>query len=316
MQIINSKYVDYYFSNDPNAVPPSDWRISLWEYIEHALYAQGINKKFLIDLFDVTPATLHCWENGTRQISQDKLVVLANLFCVSIDQLIERDLNDDYQYEDLHGLIGILERDTYKGLTDFELGKLFHMLAEATTSIEYFSLGYIPFEQKEGEPELEYDFFSINGCEMEYFCQTLQMNVEYDTKDGKKHNIDSITYKELQNISDLLSKDWGDMAHKHIKATRSKKYDEIILLSENCSFLSYVINHWEIDVNYFLELWQKIKNTNEEFDKENAMAKVLIANNAQVLVDGVPDETKTMKLIRTIIKEDVERQLISQKEEK
>jgi len=62
---------------------------SLWNYIDKKLKAQNIDGKYLIQLFDITPKALFNWKNGDASISQDKLVILCNLFGVTIDEMLE-----------------------------------------------------------------------------------------------------------------------------------------------------------------------------------------------------------------------------------
>lgn len=61
----------------------------LWNYIDKKLKAQNIDEKYLIQLFDITPKALFNWKNGDASISQDKLVILCNLFGVTIDEMLE-----------------------------------------------------------------------------------------------------------------------------------------------------------------------------------------------------------------------------------
>lgn len=315
MQLANKKYIEYLFSDDPNAVEPADKDLSLWEYITTALGAIGIRKEYLIDLFDITPVTLHHWEKGDRQISQDKLVVLANLFGVTIDQLIKRDLNDDYMHEDFMGFIEMQNKKSPKELSYSNLDYLFMHLAEAEASIEYFTLGFIPSNHNDWESEPEDERYHIDSTMLEYFCKSLDLDAKYDLKSGEKITIESISFDELCSVSKQLTIDWGKEAPRHIHSHYSKKYDELLLLSENHEFLEHLINYWKLDLNYYLMLWFNLKEKDNNFDKENAMAKILLSHDAQVIFDNKPNKEITNELLIKLIKEDAKRYTDSRKEE-
>lgn len=61
----------------------------LWNYIESNIKAKNLDDKYLIQLFNITPRTLSHWKNGTRDISQDKLVILSFILGISIDGLLD-----------------------------------------------------------------------------------------------------------------------------------------------------------------------------------------------------------------------------------
>ena len=62
---------------------------SLWNYIDKNLKLQNIDEKYLLQLFNITPKALLNWKKGDANISQDKLVILCNLFGVTIDEMLE-----------------------------------------------------------------------------------------------------------------------------------------------------------------------------------------------------------------------------------
>lgn len=69
---------------------------SIWNYIDKSLKLQNIDEKYLIQLFDVTPKALDNWKKGIRTFPLDKLVILCNLFGVTIDEMLEGKYNEDY----------------------------------------------------------------------------------------------------------------------------------------------------------------------------------------------------------------------------
>lgn len=70
---------------------------TLWNYIVKSLKLQNIDEKYLIQLFDVTPKALDNWKKGIRNFPLDKLVILCNLFGVTIDEMLEGKYNEDYK---------------------------------------------------------------------------------------------------------------------------------------------------------------------------------------------------------------------------
>lgn len=124
----------------------SNFTFSIWTYIEMNLKFQKINEKDLIDLFDITPSALQQWKTGKREISQDKLVVLCNMFGVTIDQMLERDFSDDYAMEDMFRLSKFDGKIDSKEFTEGDFESLFENINRAMFEIEYFALGYIPFD--------------------------------------------------------------------------------------------------------------------------------------------------------------------------
>ena len=315
MKLIPGKYcID---ENGNLSLPPEGFRIPIWDYIRMSLDVQGINEKYLLDLFDITPTSLYKWKKSTEEtISKDKLVVLANLFGVTIDQLYERDFNDKYHYEDFYKLSIYQDNSDYKKLSYHDLKWLFEKLAEATTYIEYYSIGYVPLEVSEDDPDNDFDMINFSSDEVEYFCNNLSINVTYDTKDGMSHSISSITFRQVCEISEILATDWKNEAPKHIKARKDKKYYRMMMLSENIKFLNYAFEKWNLDINYCFSLWIMLKETNNDFDSNNRVVKLLLSKGAYFVDDnGNVDEQKTSELIRDIFKEDIEHFLDSYKEE-
>lgn len=312
MQLANNQFLERIDSDDCDTDEQDVPRLPLWDYIRVSLNIIGIKREYLLDLFDITPATLCHWEKGERQISQDKIVVLANLFGVTIDQFIEREINDDYFYENLMKIQNIKNP---KELSYSELHSLFMYLAEAETSIEHYALGYIPTNHEEWDPDPEGDRIYIDLTMLDYFCKSLELNVEYDLKNGEKLTISNISFDQVCSISDQLTDDWGENAPDHIRSHYSKKYDELLLLSENTEFLEYLIGYWKLDLNYYLMIWIDLKEKDAGFDKENKMAKILLSHDAQVLFENKPNKEKTCELLLKLIKEDAKRYIEKRKED-
>ena len=76
-------------------------------------------------MFDITPTALRQWKTGEREISKDKLIVLCNMFGVTIDQMLERDFSDDYMMEDFHRLFKFNDKADTKGFTESDFFDLF-----------------------------------------------------------------------------------------------------------------------------------------------------------------------------------------------
>ena len=127
MKLIPGKYIKN--DNDGNLIGPGeDFILPLWDYIEMNLQNLNISEKDLIELFDITPSALSNWKNGSKQISQDKLVILASMFGVTIDEFLEREINDDYQYESFYGLNSYSDKKQYKSFTKRDLEWLFEKI--------------------------------------------------------------------------------------------------------------------------------------------------------------------------------------------
>lgn len=294
MKLIPGKY----FKNDFDL--GDDFILPLWDYIEINLENLNISEKDLVELFDITPSALSNWKNGSKQISQDKLVILASMFGVTIDEFLEREINDDYQYEKFYGLNSYSDKKRYKSFTKYDLDWLFEKINEAVAYIEYSPLGYIPPSENPYEPILY-----ISYDEIEYYCQSLDINIRYSTKEKENIEIKSITYEELQNVDKELRASWKEEAYKHIFAKADDKYKDLILLSENHEFLTEYINDNHKYKNEYLSIWQRLKANDSNYDKNNIMAKVLLANDAMVLVDGEEALTETLELYKQIIKNDI-----------
>lgn len=198
------------------------------------LYAQKIDDKYLIELFDVTPTTLEHWKNGTRKISIDKKVILANLFGITMNQFINREENDGFQLDDFYGLTRYGKIDNYKELSTNDLRWLFEKIVETECSIEYFPIGYIPLQHDDSDPVVaDEDFYRhyIGYDEVEYSLQTLKINVTYEFKDGTKKTIKNISFNELKEMSKKMRSNWSDEAPNHIHANSDDVYYDVLMLN-------------------------------------------------------------------------------------
>ncbi len=269
-----------------------------WKYIEMNLKAQKISDKELIDLFDITPTALRQWKTGEREISKDKLIVLCNMFGVTIDQMLERDFSDDYMMEDFYGLSKFNDKADPKGFTESDFYDLFESLNRATFEIEYFALGYIPLEPDEDPNSPDEAYI---GCgEVEYYCRSLDIDVTYDLSDGEKASAKSINYSELCKIADLLTSLWGNESYKHIIATPNQKYDIMLLKSENAKALINHLKEYKNVTQVLFKLWQTLKDENPSYDKDYIMAKVLLSDGAYFTKDNKQDMEATLHLFRHI----------------
>ena len=300
MKLIPGKYI----KNDLIG-PGDDFILPLWDYIEMNLKILDISEKDLAELFDITPSALSNWKNGSKQISQDKLVILASMFGVTIDEFLEREINDDYHYEYFYGLNSYSDKKRYKSFTKYDLDWLFEKIKEAEVYIKYYPLGYIPLAKYPDDPNDPHDELYIDSDEIKYYCQSLDINIRYSTKEKENIEIKSITYEELQNVVKELRASWKEEAYKHIFAKADDKYKDLILLSENHEFLTEYINYNHKYKNECLSIWQRLKANDSNYDKNNIMAKVLLANDAMVLVDGEESLTETLELYKQIIKNDI-----------
>lgn len=286
----------------------SNFTFSIWTYIEMNLKFQKINEKDLIDLFDITPSALQQWKTGKREISQDKLVVLCNMFGVTIDQMLERDFSDDYAMEDMFRLSKFDGKVDPKEFTEGDFESLFEDINRAMFEIEYFALGYIPFEpdpddENPDAPDREY----IGGDEVEYYCNSLDIDVTYDLSDGKKVTVNSINYAELCKVADLLKSLWGDESYNHIDSKPNKKYDVMLLKSENAKALKSHIEQYGHKTNSLFELWRSLKDEDSNYDMDFLMGKVLLANGACLSKNAKPDLEGTIELFRKIASIDVKK---------
>ena len=287
MKIIPGKYLDKYFDKKEGFVLP------YWDFIEMNLKVLGIEEKELINLFGITKPALESWKKDKRNIRIDKIAVLCELFGITLDQFYDRDFNTEYQLDEFYGLSMYSKRDGYKDLNISHLRYLFDKLNEAAFHIDYFPLGYILFDDG--------DKYYIDPEEVSYYCKTLQLNVKYDTKDGITKSVETITYDELCDLSNILRDDWGDESYKHITTTPSSKYNELLMLSENYDFLKEYITENHDLKNELLELWLKLKKDDFSFDEKSLMAKTLLINGA-MLEDG----NKTLQLCKYIFECDMQ----------
>jgi len=299
-----------YLYNDENGAlcgPGDNFVLPLWEYIEMNLQAQSIDESELISLFDITPTALNNWKKGTREISKDKLVVLCNMFGVTLDEMIEREFNDDYQYEYLYGLKKYSEEKKYKSFSTRDLEWLFERINEAVWYFEYYPLGYIPLDIGPDDPEGFPDKHYIGDDEVKYYCETLDINISYSTKTNNAY-IKSVSYNELKKIARQLWDEWKEDAINHITAKADDKYKRIVLLSENIEFFKKYIENNTTLKNEYLAYWIKLKESNLKFDEDNLMAKVLLANDAMVEKNGKSDINATHDLYKIIMKHDINKE--------
>ena len=297
MKIIPGKYLNENFEALKGFVLPQ------WDFIEMNLNALKMKEDELVSLFDVSKTALDHWKNGGN-ISIDKIAVLCELFGISIDQYYERDFNDDHELDDFLGLSKYKDLSNCKQYTYKDLYWLFDKLNDFMFYTKFFALGYIPLDKNENDPEdVDEDFYRhyIDPDEVDYFCQTLDMNVSYDTKDGKSKNINSVTYKELRKVADELRKDWGDDSFNHISATPSAKYKKVVMLSENIKFLKEYISKNDCK-DELLKLWCDLKQEDDSYDVDSLMAKTIISNGAIL-----KDVESTFKLCNEIFENDIKK---------
>ncbi len=302
MKLIPGKY--YSFDDDTIHFPPGNNALPLWDYIEMNLKAQNRDEKELLDLFDITPTALKLWENGKRGISRDKLVILCNMFGVTIDQMLDRDFCDYYQLEDFYGLSKFNDKANPNKFTNADLFYLFDKLNETVFCIEYFALGYVPFMSDDELPENQ-STYRIDNDEVEYYCSSLNMNVTYDLSDGKIINVESIKYSELCEIAKILSNSWGDKSCEHITAKPDIKYNIMLLKSENAKALDMILKNYGLNINELLDLWISLKKNDKTFDSECKMAKVLLFNGGKICYKNGIDYKASIELFEMIIKNDV-----------
>ena len=279
-----------------------------WEFIEINLCALGLDESFLVDLFDITKTAIKHWKTGQTSIGIDKIPVLCELFGITVDQYYDGDSNNELHYNDFYHLSCFKDATSFTQFNFMALSTLFDCLNQATMEIECFPLGYIPVIEENGEESEEY--FDLD--DVEYFCQVLDINISYDTADGKHYEVESIKFDELCSISEVVKADWGQLSYKHIHAEYSKKYLRILLLSENDTFLRCFASDNEYEANEIkyelLELWTSLKKEMPEYDSNYMMAKTLLFCGATYLSEDGPDEKRTLQLCKEIIRHDIAEQ--------
>lgn len=303
MHIIPGKYC---FSEDGSLVAPDKFVLPLWDYIDINLKALKINDEYLLSLFDITKTALNSWKNGTREISLDKLVVLCNLFGVTIDQMLDRDFNDNLINEDFMGLSQYKNINNLRGISSSSLSYIINQLTEAECSIEYYALGYIPMDESPDDPEGMPNEYYISDDSMDYFCQCFDFEVKYELRSGEVVIVKSAKLRDLQIMRKVMDKEWGSDSYKHIYATDNNNYMRVILLSENALFLDEYLKGHPDKANQFLSLWVDLHNENKNFDTNNLIIKVILANGGLVLFNNVPDYESTMSLYKMIASKDVD----------
>ncbi len=279
--------------------------LPLWDYIEMSLNAQGKSENELIELFDITPTALKSWKNCDRQISKDKLVVLCNMFGVTIDQMIDRDLSDDYQLEDFYGLSKFNDKADSKKFSKNELWLLFDKLNETSFYIKFFALGYIPLESDDEITDDE-NVYHIDGLELEYYLDSFSMNITYDLLNGDKKSVNSVKYSELVEIANMLKNDWVDKSFEHITAKADKKYEVMLLKSDNPKALDEIIDRFIPNVNELLKIWIALRNECIDYDFEFKMVKVLLAKGAVIKKGDEIDYIAMLDLYKKITMNDVD----------
>ena len=315
MKLVPGTYFDE--MDDP------DFKLPVWTFIEMNLKALHKDEAFLVDLFGVTKQEFSNWKKDNRNIPIAKIAVLCGLFGITIDQFYDRDFNDDLQYEDLYGLSEYKNIDNCKQLSYSKLSYLFRVLPEAECTVQCFSLGRFPkgFFVENNDPysvSSPEDFSYIQmgyiyGSDVEYYCQALDLDVLYDDKSGKKTQIRSITFSELKEISKILKSDWGEDSHKHITVDHSGRYEKLLMLSENHSFLKDYLREnlkeytgrYEY-MNGLLELWISLRQENPSYDVRGLMAKTLLASGATLLKSGKVDKDRLIQLCRDLFESDIE----------
>lgn len=271
--------------------------VTQWDYIKENLDMVHMNENDLIDLFGITVAALEHWKKGKRNISLDKIAVLCQLFGITIDEFFEKGFSEENFYERFFGLYKVKGLDDYKKISNFELEWLFERLKEASYGITYFSYADAPIEKDYPYPPKE----------IEYYCQTLDIDVTYDLRNQEKKTISSITYKELCDVTEWLKKDWGDEAPDHISVQPSKKYQEVLLLSEKYEYLIQYIKE-NNEKNELLQLWEELKSREKSYDKKCMMARVLLSAGAVFYNGNEVDMDKTMQLCKKIFKIDTSKE--------
>lgn len=298
MKLVPGKFLD------DNLQAPENFVLPIWDFIEMNLNALKIDEQELVYLFDVSKQALENWKNESRNMTIDKIAVLCEMFGITLDQFVDRDTNDDFQLDDFIGLSRFKNVEDCKKLKFKDLYNLFDSLNEATFYFEYFALGYIPFDKSPDDPpNVDEDFYRhyVSADFVEYYCQTLDINVKYDTKEGKEIFVESVTYDELCKITDIISKDWGDKSFEHITATPNKKYKVMMMKSENHKYLKHHIKDlYDRYKNELLEIWKELKEEDDSYDKNSMMAKILITSGARL---GTNEEMQ--ELCMNIFKSDI-----------
>lgn len=280
---------------------------STCEYIFSLLSLKHEGWYLLRDLFDISDSALTSWIKGYRQISQDKLVVLASLFGVTIDEFIERKINTEYFFEAEYGFDNLEGIIKFKNFSYSTLKDLFNNLLNTCESIKYHCLGRSYYGGKQHDIFGKDSYLSfIYLWQIDYSCNKLDIDVAYDLRDGKKYYVSKIRFGELEYISKLLYDDWGKEAPNHIETKYGSKYDEIFLLSKNTDFLYQIIEEKKVDSNYYLTLWNTLKKKEDDYDKENIIGKLLISGGGELIINGFPNKEKTIELMCDMIKNDVE----------
>lgn len=309
MKLIPGKYLNEDF------LPEEDFVLPIWDYIEINLQIFNLDKSYLEDLFDISSTTLSNWKKSTRNISQDKLVVLANLFRVTIDQLMNREFNsvsfDEYTY----GIRQSIKSGDYKKLKYWDLENLYREISMAPLKIEYLPLGYIPANNHPKDPYPAPDEI-IEEDNIRYLCSLLDIDVCYDTKDGGWHSEMSISSQTAFRIASELYTDWGNDAPNHIFATIGKNYDYIMLLSENREYLEEAFVCTKNVLNHRLLLWMDLKEKHQDFDKDNIIAKLLLDKGAMIVTNHEPSVEATYNFMKELIVHDLKMNKQTNKEEK
>ena len=144
--------------------------------------------------------------------------------------------------------------------------------------------------------------YFIDSDEIKFFCEALNIDIEYELKNEGKLSIKNISYKELCEVAHKLTSVWGDDSYMYITASPNKLYLDSLLKSGNVEFLQEYIKKNKNE-NKLLKLWKEIKEKNVDFDQNYIVAKALLACGAIL-----EDTNSTLSLCQCIFKEELTKQ--------
>ena len=118
---------------------------NLKEARKHAKMTQ----KEVAEYIGISQNTYSYWENGRNNVDSESIKKLADLFGVSVDYLLDRDMIDEVNPETLQIAKRIIERRTELNITREELAEKIGVSKSTMQRYESGAVQHIPFEKLE-----------------------------------------------------------------------------------------------------------------------------------------------------------------------
>lgn len=130
--------------------------------------SKGLKQSYVAEYLGVTPTTLSRYESGSRNVDIETLGKLADLYKVSIDEIIGRDAPNNEPPETLEIAKRVTERRTELNITREELAEKIGVSKSTMQRYESGAVQQIPFDKLEKIAEvLNTTVATLSGYEEE-----------------------------------------------------------------------------------------------------------------------------------------------------